>query len=311
MNEKLSKKIQAAEDDVAEEILDNRLEQHREDGVKRAMFVLGGTHIAGKISAALNAEAMRTLILFQESKMHEDLGYETFVDFLEQSEFAPMSKSQFYERKAILEKEGDIVFDLLTNLGIPVKKRKLLGKGNVEISGETAIIHTDGGDDIEIELTDRTRLLETLSALADANAEKSIKLQRQTEKIDKHDDKVRELYEENDRIRASKIAEVAGNPHMIARVEFNLAASKLADAARNLSAIEKDQFRDAVLEDHAAARAQLTAAYSTGSGGRSPHDSKGTSSLQGETLAESLDQFLGEVDLDPSDDNDGELAAKL
>lgn len=303
---KLFKRIAEAEDEVAGEALDQHLDAHQEAQKMRAMFVLGGINIADKVAKVLDSEAIKSLIMFTEQKLFEPLGYTTVVEFLNESEYSPMSKAQFYERKALLENEGEAMFDLLTELGMSMRRRKLLGRGNVEISGDTAIIHTDGGDDITVQLSDRTRLLETLSALADANAEKSIKLQRQSEKIDKHDDKVRELYEENDRIRASKIAEVAGNPHMIARVEFNLAASKLADAARNLSAIEKDQFRDAVLEDHAAARELLAAAYSTGK----PRSSSPVA-VEGESFGEAASKFLDDLDLETADDNDGELAAKL
>ncbi len=306
MKDKLSKRIAEAEDEIAGEALDQHLDAHQEALKMRAMFVLGGINIADKVAKVLDSEAIKSLIMFTEQKLFEPLGFATLVDFLNESEYSPMSKAQFYERKLLLEKEGEAMFDLLTELGMSMRRRKLLGKGNVEISGDTAIVHTDGGDDIIVQLSDRTRLLETLSALADANAEKSIKIDRQKDQLDKADGKIRDAHAETDRIRASKIAEVAGNPHMIARVEFNLAAAKLADAARNLSAIEKDQFRDAVLEDHAAARELLAAAYSTGK-----TKSSSPVAVEGDSFGEAASKFLDDLDLETADDNDGALAAKL
>ncbi len=305
MNDKLSKKIAEAEDEIAGEIVDSRSASQLEADKMRAMFVLGGINIADRVSESLGSEAIKAMIKFQEEKLYLALGYDTFVDFLNNSEFTRITKQQFYDRKALFEKEGEAAFDLLTELGVSIRKRKLLGKGNIELLGETLVVHTDDGV-TEISIADRASILDAITALADANAEKSIKLQRQSEKIDKHDEKVRELYTEIDTVRASKIAEVAGNPHMIARVEFNLAASKLADAARNLSAIEKDQFRDAVLEDHAATRELLAAAYSTGK----PKSSSPVA-VEGETFGEAASKFLDELDLEPADNNDGDLAAKL
>lgn len=305
MNDKLQKKFQEAEDEVADEIVQSRSESHNDAARMRAMFILGGVTVAKKVAASLNAEAIKTLSRFQEQKMHEDLGYATFVDFLTESEYSPLTKTQFYEGKALLEKEGDELFDMLTDLGISIRKRKLLGKGNIELLGDTLVVHDDDGI-TEIDIHDRASILDAITALADANAEKAVKLTVQKEKIDKHDDKVREIYAELDTVKASKLADIASNPHMLARVEAGLAIRRLADAAAALSPIEKDQFRDAVLEDFAAWRTNLATSYETGNAVHSR-----SVELKGDDLSSALDNFLDGVDLDTVGNNDGDLADQL
>jgi len=306
VNDKLQNKLRAAEEQAAEEMVSERLDDFRQEDRDRALFILGGINIADRVAESLGSEAIKAMINFQEQQLYLALGYRTFVDFLANSEFTRMTRQQFYDRKNLLEKEGDATFDLLTELGISIRKRKLLGKGNVELDGEILVVH-DGDVTTEIAITDRSAIFDAITALADSNSEKSIKLDRQKEKLDKHDEKVRELYDDIDRIKAAKIAEVAGNPHMIARVELGLAFTRLAEAAAKLSAIEKDQFRDGVLQDVAEWRLALASGYATDT-------SKASApvTIVGDSLDDALENFLDNVDLDDvADNNDGELAAAL
>ena len=94
---------------------------------------------------------------------------------------------------------------------------------------------------------------------------------------------------------------------MIARVELGLAFTRLAEAAAKLSAIEKDQFRDGVLQDVAEWRLALASGYATDT-------SKASApvTIVGDSLDDALENFLDNVDLDDvADNNDGELAAAL
>lgn len=302
--DKLEKRIREVQDEVAQEFLDDHLAEHKQKGRDRALLLAGGFRTALKIATAINSEVMRSLEIFQEERLYLDLGFERFVDFLDQCEHSPMSKAQYYERRAILDKEGDQVFDLLSDLGVSIRRRKLLGKGNVEIEGEMVIIH-DGEEEISIELKDRSRILETLSALADANADKSAKLDRQKEKIDQHDEKVRELYAEIDVEKARQKSEFASDPHMIARLEMNLALGKLAQVAEDLPDIEKDQFRDAVLEELAAHRNALAHAYLTTARKPAADLPKNDPNMSDEEYLASL---IESVDLD---DNEAELASQI
>lgn len=304
MKDKLEKRIREVEEEHASEIVDQRFEEHRQQTRDKALMLLGGFNTAAKIAQVINSELMRGLEIFQTEKIYLALDYDTFVDYLD-SDQSPMSKAQYYERRAILANEGDQLFDVFSSIGLSIRKRKLLGKGSVEIVDDTVIVHH--GDEVtEIELTDRARLLETLTALADANAEKSIKLERQKEKIDKFDSEKRDLYDEIDRVRASKVA-AAPDEHMIARVELGLAFSRLRNCAAGLSEIEKDQFRDSVLEDVAGWTADLRQTYKPGTAAAKP---AAEAEIVGETFDDALTNFLDKIDLDDVA-NDGELAAQL
>ncbi|MCW5959298.1 MAG: hypothetical protein KIS76_03995 [Pyrinomonadaceae bacterium] len=149
----------------------------REKLKEQALMFLGGIHTVGKLSEALSSQEMRALETFQKERLYHAFGFQTFVEFLG-SDYSRMTKSQYYERLRILDIEGDRIFDLLNDAGLSVSKRKLLGKGNIQLDGETLIVVGDDGDETEIEISDRSRILETLSALADANADKSRKIER-------------------------------------------------------------------------------------------------------------------------------------
>ncbi|MEZ5421822.1 MAG: hypothetical protein R2682_01850 [Pyrinomonadaceae bacterium] len=281
--------IMKTNDDIAREEAD------------RVMYALGGINVANRVAAALDTEAMRSLIRIEEDKLYRSLGFETFVDFLN-SDLSPVSKSQFYERKALLDKEGDALFNLLTEAGVPLRSRKLLGRGSVEVADDALIIHADG-ETQEIAVDNRRAMLDALSALADANAVKAAKLERQADTIAQHDAKVAGLEAEIKRVRASKAAEFVADRHMTVRVEAGVALNKLAKIAADLSDIEKDQLRDSVLEDLASHLQTLRAAYRTETHTAEPE-------IVGDTFGEALDNFLANVDLDAAG-NDGELAAKL
>lgn len=300
---KLDTKIEKLAEEHASEEVERHLASHTAAQRDMGLMILGGIRVLGNYASMLSADSFKALIRFGEDKLFEaftnDEGeyFTRFADFLDKSPQSPMTKAAFYDRKTLFDKEGERMFDLFGELGLSIRKRKLLGKGNVEIDGENAIIHNVDGEDVTIELTDRTRLLETLTALADGNAEKNIKIERLKEKESKHDEKVRELYSEIDTVKASKIAATASNPHMIARVELGIAFRKLSEAAELLSGVEKEQFRDGVLEDVAAWRTDLAAAYATAT-----PTQKGPVELKGDDFGEALDNFLA---------NDADLADAL
>lgn len=306
MKDKLEKQIREVEEVHAGEILDARLEEHNQSERMRAMFVLGGTHIANKIAASLDSEMMRTLISFQEQKMYEALGFETFVDFLNNSEYSPMTKAQFYERKAIWDKEGEKLFDLLTELGVSVRKRKLLGKGSVAIDGNTVIV-TNDGEETAIDLSDRHRIMETISALADANADKSHKLEKQQKAIDGHKEKVTDLYAQIDSIRASKAADIGQDPHSQAILNLNFAYRALIESVADMSPVEQEQFVTRDFELIAARNADLAAAYGRGDWTKIAPATAGAKTESVDDLDALIDQALDEE----SDPNDAELADSL
>lgn len=192
MKQALEKKMDEAKDAAAIEFLDEAAEAWDESKRQTSLMLLGGIHVARNMSVAISSEVLRALAEYGKGGHYRALGYKTFADFLNNSEYSPMSKSQFFEKHKFLQNEGAENFDLLNALNIPVRKRRLLAKGNVEIEGNEVIVK-DGDTETTIEITDRDRLLETLSALADANAEKSKKLEKGEQDFKKAKDRIREL----------------------------------------------------------------------------------------------------------------------
>lgn len=306
MDDKLQKNINQAIDAHADELHEQRLSIHSEAARDRSLRLSGGFRAAMNISRLVGSEVIRGLERFQAEECWRDLGFESFAAYLASPE-SPMKKSTYYDLKGLLEREGDAVFDLYANLGLKPRVWKQLGTGQVEFDGSMVRVKADDGEETEIDITDRSRLLETLTALADANAEKSIKLERQKDTLAKHDDKVRELYDEIDKAKAAKAADFAADAHMTARVELGLAFGRLTDIVSQMTDVEREALRDAVLENVAGWSTSLRMAYRTDS---SPTGVPTT--LVGDTFEECLDNFLDNVDLDAiADTNDAELADQL
>lgn len=260
MSNKLQQKIRQVEDEHAEETFDQHIQIHASQERDNALMLLGGFKVVNRIALSLSSELMRALITFQEGKLYESLGYENFVEFLNNSDYAPMTKSQFYERKSLLEKEGDVVFDFFNAFSLPVSKRKFLGKGNISLDGETVIVKSDDGEETTIEISDRARLLETLTALADANADKSKKLDRQKQQIQKSDETIADL---RDTIvkRAMQSDNTALDPHAAALLSLVAAFQSLKGIAEGLEEFEKSEFAPRVFETIAAQLESLSTGY--------------------------------------------------
>jgi hypothetical protein len=307
----LQEKIRQVEDEHAEEQLEKHLEHHAVTNRDRALLIIGGFKTALKISTAINSEVMRSLETFQEQRLYSSFGYERFADFLDEYEHSPMTKNQYYERKAILDREGDAMFDLLSDMGMSIRKRKLLGKGNVEFDGEKVIVH-DGDEQTEIEITDRTRLLETLTALADANADKSSKLEKQKTKLDKHDEEKRELCDEIDRVKAEKKIELGGDPHSIALANACFALTALREESALLSDTDRAARGPNVMETLASQMQQTAAAYETGDWTAHVRTASDSDRVPKKGLANTDFDWDTAIDNAASgDDNDAELAASM
>jgi hypothetical protein len=311
-DDKLQQRIDEAVDERAGEILSEKIAEHTETERNAAIFILGGVRVADRIAASLGSETMRTLLRFQAEERYLALGYKDMVEFLTKSEYSPMTKHQFYDRKEILEREGDVVFNMLNDLGVSIRQRKLLGKGNIQLDGDTVIVTTDGEEEVSIDLTDRRRLLETLTALADANADKSHKLERQQKAIDGHGDKVRELHADYDRLRASKAADAGQDPHSLAVINLNFAYRALIEAVSDMSPIEQEQFvaRDFQLiadlnHDLAAAFGRKDWTTIAGRTADTPVRSSGDNKIDG------IDAVIAAALEEEDESNDSELAAKL
>lgn len=162
---------------------------------------IGEVGAIGRLANNLTAQTIRALQIIRDNKDFEPLGFTRFDNFLDESPVSPMSYRQFIDREKLLAQEGDFLFDLLNDLRLSHKQRRLLGAGNVQVDEEngTVIVTASVGGVAEsvkteeIDLKDRARLLQTLSALADQCSQLTEKNIKQTQKIERGEKDVEDL----------------------------------------------------------------------------------------------------------------------
>jgi hypothetical protein len=172
---------------------------------------------------------MRELIEFEKSDGHIALGHNRWVDFLETSEYSPMTKNQYYDRKDVFEKENPDVWDRLTDLGIPISLRKRLPEGAFEIKGDSIVITGEDGSTQSVGLADanRTQVIETIKILHDSILEKTKKLAKGKDDYRK----LKEKYLESEESGGSAISPI-DKAHMVACGALSALADQLADLTR-------------------------------------------------------------------------------
>ena len=128
---KLDEKIAKLEEQHAEETVERHLAQYDAEQFAKGLMVLGGVRVAGSIATNISSEAFKALIRFGEDKYFESFTdsegnyFTNFADFLNESPYSPMTKTQFYARKTLFDSEGERMFDLFGELGLSIRKRKL------------------------------------------------------------------------------------------------------------------------------------------------------------------------------------------
>lgn len=176
----------------------------------QVFMILGGVHVANKIASSINSQVMNTLIEFQEKQMYLELGYENFVDFLSNSEYAPMSKSEFYRKRDIFLAEGGELFDLMNEIGVSMNVRKQLAAGNYEaivIDGDKVRVGDDEADLSNMRMV--KTLIESFAEEARKNKEdagkKQEKLERAEQQVTKLAGELQAFKNPNDRSEETQI----------------------------------------------------------------------------------------------------------
>ena len=290
---KYLEKVRQAEDEIAAELVESAFADFTAEERQMAAILLGRAQASDRIAVALSAEVIRFLEHFEETKSYRALGHRDFVTFLANSGLHGLTKHKYYERKKVLELEGDPVFDALSLAGVPISLRKQLEPGDVAIEGNNIIIKAETDEkDIVIDKDNSMAVVQTLRSLAKSRRQDKLQFEAVSEKLNaieaKHDEEKRGLYADLDNAKAAALAEFASTPHMDARLELAFAFRRLTTAAANLSAIEKDQFRDGVFEDIAAWRSDLSDAYKTDTK-RPPVE---TSILPEDTIETAFDKYF-------------------
>lgn len=248
MSKKLSQKIEEKKQDVEKEITTSVALHNLTTSTTKQLVRLGMVAGVGRVAQTLNAHTIRALQGIREEKDFEALGFSRFDDFLNESELAPMTYRQFNEREKLLKQEGDEIFDMLNHLRFSHRQRKLLGSGNVELEGDLVIVTSKNefGDEIqeEIQINDRDRLLQTLSALADQNSRLNLKTDKQKSQIEKQDLEIEDLSE-----RIQKGTGGKKSVHFELFVRAKIALSQLSEHLEKVDSVEKERNGEAYLRD--------------------------------------------------------------
>ncbi len=154
---------------LATEVVDLNTERdaiaHRERQKVRLWQIVGATKLANRLVESLGAQAVHAIEQVRDQKLYIPAGYETIRDFLDRDPESPMSYDQFNRRTKLLESEGDVIFDLLNSLNVPLKDRKMLA-GQIEIDGneirigDTCVRKDDEAAILNLITTQHAKLLE-------------------------------------------------------------------------------------------------------------------------------------------------------
>lgn len=217
---------------------------NNENNARKGWKVIGAITALQTVGHNLNewcsAEAIRGIERIETEQLFLDMGFPTFVDFLN-SDDCFIGKNTYYARKEMLNKEGVHLYDTLNGLDISMRKRKQLGKGTLELDedGQTLII-TDTEERVSV--NDRERLLELLTITVDANREKDEKIRKGEADFNREREKRLALEDGAATATRSAIPDL-DKAHMVA----SGALAALADEVSRLDARSCQQYLDGPL----------------------------------------------------------------
>jgi hypothetical protein len=158
--------------------LQREFDAAKEAAERDAMLImLGRAQASDSISVTLSAQVIRGLEFIEETKKYRTLGYERFTDFLKHCGLSNMTKNRYYDRKKLLDREGDPLFDVLTVSGIPISTRKLLADGDVRLDGDKLIVKIDD-EEVILEKSNFTGIASAITTLAASLADNRKKIEK-------------------------------------------------------------------------------------------------------------------------------------
>jgi len=326
----LEVKIREVEDVHAGEALERHLGNYNQAEREEALLIVGGLIAVDRLKDAVAAETINALARFQQEGRHRALGFNQFADFLTNSPLSPMTKSAFYRAKELLDKEGIPAYNFLTlQLAFPAGKRKLFGRGDIQVDGENVFIR-DGDEELVISQNNPELIFQALTAVADKKTELENTVAKQTAELETAVAKTEELETEILRITAAKAVEAGTDPHNLALANLSAAYQVLITEVKNLAPVEREQFRTKTFELIAGRMELLAAAHDSDDWTRiapkgSPPYEGGVAaaSADGVVLSSAADsnengnhpdayiESLLDRAADDGDDNDAELIDKL
>lgn len=163
----------------SEEELSQLEAQHQERQSIQLWQIVGASKLANQIASSLGSQNLRALETVRDEELYKAAKFETFDKFLDQHPESPMSYEQFRRRANLLKNEGDVAYDLLNSLHVPLSQRKLLA-GQIEVT-DTAI---KIGDDV-VRLDDGPRIVELISKLHKKDQEQQRTIERGKKDVEK------------------------------------------------------------------------------------------------------------------------------
>jgi hypothetical protein len=152
---------------------------HQERAKVQLWQIIGASKLANQIASSLGSQNIRALESVRDDELYKAAKFDTFDKFLDQHPESPMSYESFRRRANLLKNEGDIGYDLLNSLHVPLSQRKLLA-GQIEVFENEIKI----GDD-SVRLDDTARIVELISKLHKKDQEQQRTIERGKKDVDK------------------------------------------------------------------------------------------------------------------------------
>lgn len=219
----LKDKLSEVKDQHAAEIVEQRAVEASEKAKLEAAFILGrvkqNDHIAQAIATNLGSQTIMALERFQEEKKFKALGFDTFDQFLDNSDLSPMTKTQYYTRRQMMNAHTPEVFDLLTAVGISMRSQKML-VGEIAIRGDKLVI---GDDEVDVSASGGM-LKEAIEKIVDEKRELQTKLAKAEKKVEDQAEKLSRGEQDFEQLQRNFDALRESNPYerMLARTLTNL-----------------------------------------------------------------------------------------
>lgn len=224
--------------------------------IAQANKILGGLYATHALNRMIGAQVMRGWERFFEEGLHLTLGYEGIDQFLNEAPEAPMTKHQWYDRKKLLEAEGDDTFDLLNSIRIPISTRKALPPSAFEVRENVLVVSDEKGNEYEVPLTDTKRVKSIINNIAREHGETKKKLSDETKKTEALSNRVKELSDAKPKPNAELTT-----PHGEALLFAVTALANLAEKAEELTDEEAIAYRKNATEAIAQVMTRLNTAY--------------------------------------------------
>jgi len=199
----------------------------------RLIEFIGGAKVINKLTAALSSQLLLSLKQFQETEGYRAYGCKTWVQFLKEHPELDLSKSQYYDRLKVLESEGSDVFDLLTQMNVPLSARKQLTSGSIALDGNELVIGEQ-----RVPVDDAKKVKRAISQIA----EQMERLETKAEKATKETEKLKQKLEDAKAIAREAAALVPFNDNTDpANQAYMRVVASLTELTRALSEMDGDE----------------------------------------------------------------------